>query len=294
LKKKLKYDIINKTYIRRIKMKKLISILLLSLILVANVAVFSGCSKGSDDVLRVGMECNYAPFNWTQLTDANGGVQISENTQYAAGYDVEIAKKIAEGLGKKLEIVKIEWEGLSPALESGTIDLIIAGMSPTADRKVSIDFTNNYYKSNLVIVVRKDSPYASATSIDDFSGAKVVGQLGTVHADVISQIKGVIAQDPMSDFSAMRVALQSGAIDGYVSEKPEGVSASAANSDFTYVEFAEGKGFTVSDEDVAVAIGIAKGNEDTIKKINTILDGISEDDRVAIMNQATANQPAAK
>lgn len=275
-------------------MKKLISILLLSLILVANVAVFSGCSKGSDDVLRVGMECNYAPFNWTQLTDANGGVQISENTQYAAGYDVEIAKKIAEGLGKKLEIVKIEWEGLSPALESGTIDLIIAGMSPTADRKVSIDFTNNYYKSNLVIVVRKDSPYASATSIDDFSGAKVVGQLGTVHADVISQIKGVIAQDPMSDFSAMRVALQSGAIDGYVSEKPEGVSASAANSDFTYVEFAEGKGFTVSDEDVAVAIGIAKGNEDTIKKINTILDGISEDDRVAIMNQATANQPAAK
>ena len=125
-------------------MKKLISILLLTLILVAQTAVFSGCTKGSGDTLRVGMECNYAPFNWTQLTDANGGVQISENTQYAAGYDIEIAKKIAEGLGKTLEVVKIEWEGLSPALESGNIDLIIAGMSPTADRKVSIDFTNNY------------------------------------------------------------------------------------------------------------------------------------------------------
>jgi putative lysine transport system substrate-binding protein len=275
-------------------MKKLISILLLTLILVAHVAVFSGCSKTSGDVLRVGMECNYAPFNWTQLTDANGAVQISENTQYAAGYDVEIAKKVAEGLGKKLEIVKLEWDGLSPALESGTIDLIIAGMSPTADRKVSIDFTNNYYKSELVIVVRKDSTYASAASLDDFSGAKIVGQLGTVHATVVSQIKGVLEQDPMSDFSAMRVALQSGAIDGYVSEKPEAVSASAANSDFTYVEFADGKGFTVKEEDIAVAIGIAKGNEDTITKINTILDGISEDDRITIMNQATANQPAAK
>jgi putative lysine transport system substrate-binding protein len=240
------------------------------------------------------MECNYAPFNWTQPTDANGGVKISEDSQYAAGYDVEIAKKIADGLGMELQIVKIAWDGLSPALESGTIDLIIAGMSPTAERKEAIDFTDNYYKSNLIIVVKKDSTYAAATSLADFSGAKIVGQLGTVHADVVSQISGVDEQDPMSDFSAMRVALQSGAIDGYVSEKPEGVSASAANTDLTFVEFAEGKGFTVNEEDVAVAVGIAKGKETMISDINAILAGITEDDRVSLMNEATANQPSAK
>lgn len=270
-------------------MKKLIGVLLLVALIIT---AFSGCAKKTEGVLRVGMECNYAPFNWTQSTDANGGVKISEDTQFAAGYDVEIAKKIADGLNMELAVMKIAWDGLIPALESGTIDLIIAGMSPTAERKESIDFTDNYYKSNLIIVVKKDSPFASATSIADFSGAKIVGQQGTVHADVVSQISGVIEQDAMSDFSAMRVALQAGAIDGYVSEKPEGVSASAANADLTYVEFAEGKGFTVSDEDIAVAVGIAKGKEDMIKKIDDILAKISEDDRVALMNDATANQPA--
>lgn len=275
-------------------MKKLIGIVLLMLMLLATVTAFPGCTKKTNGVLKVGMECNYAPFNWTQPTDANGGVKISEDSQYAAGYDVEIAKKIADGLGMELQIVKIAWDGLSPALESGSIDLIIAGMSPTAERKEAIDFTDNYYKSNLIIVVKKDSTYAAATSLADFSGAKIVGQLGTVHADVVSQISGVVEQDPMSDFSAMRVALQSGAIDGYVSEKPEGVSASAANADLTYVEFAEGKGFTVSDEDIAVAVGIAKGKETMISDINAILAGITEDDRVTLMNEATANQPAAK
>ncbi|MHB1153468.1 MAG: transporter substrate-binding domain-containing protein [Eubacteriales bacterium] len=278
---------------RRMKMKKLIGIVLLMLILCATVTAFPGCSKTPNGVLKVGMECNYAPFNWTQPTDANGGVKISEDSQYAAGYDVEIAKKIADGLGMELQIVKIAWDGLSPALESGSIDLIIAGMSPTAERKEAIDFTDNYYKSNLIIVVKKDSTYAAATSLADFNGAKIVGQLGTVHADVISQISGVDEQDPMSDFSAMRVALQSGAIDGYVSEKPEGVSASAANTDLTFVEFAEGKGFTVNEEDIAVAVGIAKGKEAMIEDINEILAGITEDDRVTLMNEATANQPSA-
>ena len=271
-------------------MKKLIGLFLLAFMLAAVITV-PGCSKPKSGVLRVGMECNYAPFNWTQPTDAKGAVKINQDVQYAAGYDVEIAKRIAEGLNMELEIVKIAWDGLSPAVESGSIDLIIAGMSPTAERKESIDFTDNYYKSNLVIVVRKDSPYASTSSLADFAGAKIVGQQGTVHADVVSQIDGVIEQDPMGDFSAMRVAIQSGAIDGYVSEKPEGVSASAANADLTYVEFAEGSGFVVTDEDVAVAVGIAKGREDLLGQINDILTGISEDERETLMGDATVNQP---
>ncbi len=241
---------------------------------------------------RVGMECAYPPFNWTQTTDSNGAVPIEGTNEFAGGYDVEIAKKIAEGLGKKLVIVKTQWDGLPPALISGTIDAIIAGMSPTAERKQTIDFTDNYYRSNLVIVVKKGSKFETAASIQDFSGAKITAQLNTFHYTVIDQITGVDKQTAMDDFGAMRVALQSGIIDGYVSERPEGVSAMAANSDFVMVEFAADKGFQTSDDDVAVAVGLKKDQPELVAKINEILAGVSEADRVAIMDQAIKNQPS--
>jgi len=57
---------------------------------------------------RIGMEAGYPPFNWTQQDDANGAVKIADNAEYAGGYDVQMAKKIAEGLGKELVIVKME------------------------------------------------------------------------------------------------------------------------------------------------------------------------------------------
>ena len=245
-----------------------------------------------NDVLKVGMEAAYAPFNWTQLDDSNGGVPIQENEEFAGGYDVEIAKKIAEGLGKELVIVKTEWDGLIPALETGVVDAIIAGMSPTAERAESIDFTVPYYKSELVMVVKKGSQYENATSIQDFSGAKITGQQGTFHPTVIEQIDGVVKDTDMADFSAMRVALESGIIDGYVSERPEGVSAQEANDNFVMIEFEDG--FTVSDEDVAVAAGIKKGNEEMVEKINDILEKISEEERNEIMEQAIKNQPSSK
>ena len=113
------------------------------------------------------------------MDDSNGGVKIDGNAEYAGGYDVEIAKKIAEGLGKELVIVKTEWDGLVPALTSGKIDAIIAGMSPTEERKETIDFSDNYYKSNLVMVVKKGGDYEEATSIQDFKGAKITAQLNT-------------------------------------------------------------------------------------------------------------------
>ena len=93
----------------------------------------------------------------------------------------------------------------------------------------------------------------------------------------------------MSDFPAMRVALESGIIDGYVSERPEGISASAANENFVMVVFEDG--FEASDEDTAVAVGVAKGSELT-EEINKVLAEISEDERQEIMDQAIINQPA--
>lgn len=242
---------------------------------------------------RVGLECGYAPFNWTQTDDSKGAVPIEGSSEFAGGYDVEIAKIIADGLGMKLVIVKTAWDGLTPALLSGTINGIIAGMSPTADRKETIDFSAPYYRSNLVIVVKKGSKFEGVKSIADFSGAKITAQLNTFHYTVIDQITGVSKKPAMDDFPAMRVALESGMIDGYVSERPEGVSAVAANSSFAMVEFAPEAGFVASDDDVAIAVGLKKGQDDLVKSIDTIISGISEDARVKMMDAAILNQPAA-
>jgi len=243
--------------------------------------------------LRIGMECGYAPFNWTQQDDSNGAVAIDGDNGYANGYDVQIAKKVAEGLGKELVIVKTEWDGLVPAVQSGVIDGIIAGMSPTAERKQSIDFSDNYYVSDLVVVVRADSDYANATSIQDFAGAKLTAQLNTFHDTVIDQIEGVEHVTAMTDFPSMRVALESGIIDGYVSERPEGISASAANSNFTFVAFEEENGFEYNVDDAAIAMGIAKNSELT-EQVNEVLANISQEERDQLMKDAITNQPAAE
>jgi putative lysine transport system substrate-binding protein len=248
-------------------------------------------TSGEKDTFKVGLEAGYAPFNWTQMDDSNGGVKIDGNAEYAGGYDVEIAKKIAEELGKELVIVKTEWDGLVPALVSGKIDAIIAGMSPTAERKESIDFSDNYYTSELVMVVKKGGDYEGATSLQDFKGAKITAQLNTFHYSVIDQIDGVKKQTAMDNFPAMRVALESGMIDGYVSERPEGISASAANDNFAMVEFTDG--FTTSDDDTATAVGLQKGS-DLAEKINKALSEISEEERQEIMDNAIKNQPAAQ
>ena len=164
-------------------------------------------------------------------------------------------------------------------------------MSPTAERKETIDFTDVYYKSDLVMLVKKGGAYENAQTLKDFSGAKITGQLNTFHYTVIDQIPNVNKQPAMSDFPAMRVALESGVIDGYVTERPEALSAQMANDNFKMVEFKEG--FVTSEEDSAIAVGLKKDSE-LKDKINEALKGISEEERLQIMDEAIKNQPAAQ
>ena len=266
------------------------------MVIMSALIILAGCGTKidaeGDGVFKVGMEAGYAPFNWTQSDDANGAVKIEGTEEYAAGYDVEVAKKIAEGIGEELVIVKVEWDGLVPALKSGTIDAIIAGMSPTEKRKESIDFTDNYYMSDLVVVVAKDGAYADAQTLSDFGGAKVTAQLNTFHYDVIDQMEGVLKQTAMDNFSAIRVALESGVIDAYVTERPEAVSASSANDKFTFIELTDG--FETSPDDTAIAVGINKGNETLVEEINAILGELSVEEQQSIMDQAILNQPSAE
>ena len=258
--------------------------------LVLTLVMLFTASAMAEGTFRVGMECNYAPYNWTQAEPGEYAVAIEGGGGYADGYDVQIAKKIAEGLGKELVIVKTEWDGLPMGVMTGAFDAIIAGMSPTAERKVTLDFTDAYYNSQLVVVVKKDGAYAGATSLADLSGASITGQLNTFHYTVIDQIPGVNKAMAMETFPAMVVALRSGAIDGYVAEEPGAVADTTANPDLTYVKFADGQGFTASAEDTSIAVGLAKGS-DLLAPINEILAGISDEERLQIMVDTTARQP---
>lgn len=126
---------------------------------VTALALTSEAPANPTGTLKVAMECGYAPFNWTDSgAPTLGAVPISGEGKeglYANGYDVQIAQYVANKLGMKLEIYSYEWDGLIPALDSGVVDAIIAGMSPTAEREEQIDFTDVYYSSNLVVIYKK-------------------------------------------------------------------------------------------------------------------------------------------
>src|SRR5699024_9728245 len=100
-------------------------------------------------------------------------------------YDVQIAKIIGKKLHRKVVVEKTEWDGLLPALTSGKIDLIIAGMSPTAERRKAINFSEPYRKSTFVVITNKDGKFAQAKGLNDFKGAKLTAQQGTLHYDLI-------------------------------------------------------------------------------------------------------------
>lgn len=267
--------------------------------------ILAGCGNGTtedssaadgsaeSDAFVVGMEAGYPPFNWTQNDDSNGAVKIDGADGYANGYDVQMAQKVADGLGKELVIVKTEWDGLVPALVSSKIDAIVAGMSPTDERKEAIDFSDSYYTTELVMVVKSDGAYANATTLADFADAKVTAQLNTLHYGVIDQIEGVQKQPAMDSFTSMRVALESGTIDAYVSERPEAISASAANSAFKMIELDQADTFELSVADSEVAIGLIKESE-LKDQINEILSGITEEERIQMMEEAIKNQPSAE
>lgn len=270
-------------------MKKLLSSLSLAALLLA------GCSSSNDtekETFVVGMECNYAPFNY-QLSEATDDSVSLGGAGYCSGYDVLIAKKIANDLDLDLEIKKISWEGLLPALNSGEIDAIIAGMTANEEREQGADFTTPYYESEMVMIVRKNDEVASYDDIQQFSNKTVIGQLGTNYDTIIDQIENVNHATPKKTYPEMVVALQKNEVDGITAELPVAKSVVEANSDLAIVHFAEGKGFDI---DTTVSIGLKEGTRGTefFNKVQASLDSISSEQRVDWMQQATDNAPASE
>ena len=271
-------------------MKKITALLLALLMLVA---ITAACKKKQEpapleqQVLRVGMECGYAPYNWTQLEASDFAVAIG-NGEYADGYDVAIAKIVADKLGMELQVVKTDWDGLPPSLTSGKIDLIIAGMTDTEERRETLDFTLPYWVSDVVLVVRKDSAFADATQLSDFADAKVTGQQGTIHYDLIDKIAGVNKLEAYADFPTMLMALTSGKIDAYIAESPTAFAAMLSNPSVTFIAFDRENGFG---EEVPVSIGLRYGSEELKAQIDAVLAEITEEQRMEIMEAAISRQP---
>lgn len=253
----------------------------------------SGVKTVEDGKLKVAMECAYAPYNWTQPTDANGAVQISGSKDYANGYDVMMAKKIANALGKELEIVKLDWDSLVPAVQSDKVDCVIAGQSITSERLQSVDFTEPYFYASIVTLTKKDSKYASAKSVADLAGATATSQLNTIWYDTcLPQIPDAKILPAQESAPAMLVALNSGVSDIVVTDMPTGKAALVAYPDFTLLDFSGTDGaFEVSDEDINIGCSLKKGNTELKAAIDEVLKDMTADDFNALMDDAIAVQP---
>ncbi len=252
-------------------------------------------SSSSSNVLKVAMECGYAPYNWTQTDSSNGAVRINDSKDYANGYDVMMAKYIAEKLGKELQIVKLDWDSLVPAVQSGIVDCVIAGQSITSARLQMVDFTTPYYYASVICLTNKDSKYANAKGINDLAGGTCTSQMNTIWYDVcLPQIPNAKVLPAQDSAPAMLVALNSGRVDFVCTDMPTGQAALVAYPNMTLLNFADsGNDFAVSPEEINIGISIRKGNTELQSAINEVLATLTTDDFKAMMDKAISVQPLA-
>lgn len=285
-------------------MKKMLPLLLSLLLLMTACAApaenkAENTSGVEDGVLTVGMECTYAPYNWTQMDDSNGAVAISNVPgAYANGYDVMIAKKICEQMGWELEIVSTAWDSLCPAIQAGTLDLAIAGQSMTADRMAEVSMAGPYYYADIVCLTRKDSPFANATSIADLAGGKCTSQSGTIWYDsCLPQIPDAQLLPPSDSAPAMIMQLETGVVDFVCTDLPTAMAALGRNESLVLLNFSgtEGDFRFASEEEraenVNIGISLRLGNTELLEAIDSVLNKMTVEDFTALMNEAIAMQP---
>ena len=258
----------------------------------------AGGTGVEDGVLTIAMECAYAPYNWTQGDDSNGAVPIANVPgSYANGYDVMIGKKIAEASGWQLKVIQADWDSLVPGVQTGLYDAVIAGQSMTAERSEQVDFAGPYFYASIVCVTKKDSPYASATSIADLAGGKCTAQIATIWYDqCLPQIQGAQVLSAAETAPAMLMALETGSVDFICTDMPTAQGAVAAYPDMTILDFSGTEGdFQFSDEvraeNVNIGVSVKKGNTELKNMIDAVLSTMTQDDMNALMQQAIAIQP---
>lgn len=296
-------------------MKKLLALVLallmaLSLAACGSSAVSAGSASGSssaaassgqtvptgveDGILTVAMECAYAPYNWSQPDDSNDAVPIKNATgEYANGYDIMMAKKLCEANGWKLEVLRMDWDSLVPAVQTGQVDAVIAGQSMTPERMEQVDFAGPYLYATIVCLALKSSSYASAKGLSDLAGGSCTSQLGTIWYDTcLPQIKGAKIQPAKESAPAMLMALETGDVDFVCTDMPTAQAAVIAYPDMTLLDFAgSSDDFQVADSDVDIGVSVMKGNTYLKDALNSVLSPMTASDFNDVMAQAISIQP---
>ena len=253
-------------------------------------AVASGVEDG---VLTVGMECAYAPYNWTQTDDSNGAVPIKDSNEYANGYDVMMAKAICEANGWELEIVRTDWDSLVPGVQSGIYDAVIAGQSMTEERSQQVDFAGPYFYASIVCVTKADSAFADAQGISDLSGGTCTAQIATIwYTSCLPQIEGAQIQTAAETAPAMLMALETDTVDFICTDMPTAMGAVAAYPDMKILDFTDSDdNFEVDEGEINIGISVMKGNTVLRDAINAVLADYPADDFNTMMDEAIAIQP---
>lgn len=277
-------------------MKKIIAVLL-SVVLACTLLAGCGSTPAAQTdaqtdatVLRVGMECDYAPNNWQEDAPSDTNLPIENmDGYYAEGYDVQVARLIGEALGREVVVVKLAWDGLIESLNAGQIDMIIAGMADTEVRKQSVAFSVTYEPTQYVIMVNTDGAYASATALADFEGAALLGQKDTKLDEVIDQVPGVNHLTPVESVPNMLSRLEQKTCDGIVIGRDTARSYLDAYPQFTLVEFAEGQGFELGF--TGACIGLRLGDDELLNQVNAALEKLTQEDFDTMMDTAIAGMP---
>lgn len=296
--------------------------IVLSLVTAMTAAMLSGCGAGQETttvtteaeesvtgsdkeggVLRVGMECAYPPFNWTQdeatTPDGSKAVPIYGSDYYTYGYDVAVAQKLADELGMELEIHKVEWSSIGISLDAGDYDCIIAGMGRTAEREMSYSFTEPYYYRDNCIVVKKDGPYADVKGLSELAGTgcKLTTQLGTGWIPLLDQVEGAETGSNYETTSECFMAVSNGVADVCIIDLPTAESALLTNDDLAIITFDENDTFTGDEEMVNVCIATRKEDTALRDKIQGAMDSIGWNDKAKmdeLMSTVIGQQPAAE
>ncbi len=244
---------------------------------------------GEGGKLRVGMEVAYPPYNWQTSEETADTIPVDGlSGAYADGIDIYVAKKVAAAFDLEPVAVKLAWSGLIEALNSGTIDVIIAGMTPTDERRESIDFSDPYFVGHYGLLCKKDSQYASANSVADLAGASILGQKDTLLDTVIDELDGVTHMTPVDSVPAQLSHVNQGACDciTYNVENRKGLLD--ANPDLVAIAF-DGS-YQIFPDEVSCNVGLKKGQDDVLAKINKAIEdmGVTDDTWEAIIDRQPA------
>lgn len=263
-------------------------IFLAVLILVVSLFVhFSGGEKPqpSKPVLRIGAECDYVPNSWTEKHPSTFNHPIANyDESYADGYDIQIAKLVADKLNYTLEVKKLQWNDLLPALNDGEIDAVFSSMLDTDERKRVASFSNPYEveKTEYAVLVERVSPYITAKCLKDFGGARIIGERGTKLDEVIDQIPGVVHLKPTDTLQGMIDSVLMKKADGAVIETDTGHFYEITNTNLMLVKFSADNGFKLGFNGVCAAV--RKKDTELVKSINKALSDIKYNERRKIMD----------